>query len=39
MTDTADIFVTGLRNADAIENQALSILKPQASRIKVVSQP
>lgn len=34
MTDTADIFVTGLRNAHAMENQALSIMKPQVSRIE-----
>jgi ferritin-like metal-binding protein YciE len=29
-----DIFVTGLRNAHAMENQALSIMKPQLSRIE-----
>jgi ferritin-like metal-binding protein YciE len=34
MTDTANIFVTGLRNAHAMENQALSIMKPQVSRIE-----
>ncbi|WP_108460522.1 ferritin-like domain-containing protein [Devosia naphthalenivorans] len=34
MTDTDDIFVTGLRNAHAMENQALSIMKPQVSRIE-----
>ncbi|MVA82519.1 DUF892 family protein [Agrobacterium vitis] len=28
------IFVTGLRNAHAMENQALSIMKPQLSRIE-----
>lgn len=34
MSDTADLFVTGLRNAHAMENQALSIMKPQVSRIE-----
>lgn len=34
MTETADIFITGLRNAHAMENQALSIMKPQVSRIE-----
>lgn len=34
MTDTTDIFVTGLRNAHAMEHQALSIMKPQVSRIE-----
>jgi ferritin-like metal-binding protein YciE len=35
MTTTAqDLFVTGLKNAHAMENQALSIMKPQASRIE-----
>jgi ferritin-like metal-binding protein YciE len=29
-----DLFVTGLRNAHAMENQALSIMKPQVSRIE-----
>lgn len=29
-----DIFNVGLRNAHAMENQALSIMKPQASRIE-----
>ena len=29
-----DIFVAGLRNAHAMENQALSIMKPQLSRIE-----
>ena len=28
------IFIIGLRNAHAMENQALSIMKPQASRIE-----
>lgn len=33
--DTArDIFVTGLRNAHAMENQALSIMKPQLERVE-----
>lgn len=34
MTATRDIFVSGLRNAHAMENQALSIMKPQVSRIE-----
>lgn len=34
MTDSQDIFVTGLRDAHAMENQALSIMKPQVSRIE-----
>ena len=34
MTDSGDIFVTGLRNAHAMEHQALSIMKPQVSRIE-----
>ncbi|QQR38661.1 ferritin-like domain-containing protein [Devosia rhizoryzae] len=34
MTTTQDIFVDGLRNAHAMENQALSIMKPQLSRIE-----
>lgn len=29
-----DLYVTGLRNAHAMENQALSIMKPQVSRIE-----
>ncbi|MEZ2224009.1 ferritin-like domain-containing protein [Rhizobium sp. RCC_161_2] len=29
-----DVFVVGLRNAHAMENQALSIMKPQLSRIE-----
>ncbi|MBW9061583.1 ferritin-like domain-containing protein [Agrobacterium pusense] len=33
-TDVREIFVTGLRNAHAMENQALSIMKPQISRIE-----
>lgn len=33
-TDIRDIFVTGLRNAHAMENQALSIIKPQIQRIE-----
>ncbi|NTZ63226.1 ferritin-like domain-containing protein [Agrobacterium tumefaciens] len=32
--DLRHIFVTGLRNAHAMENQALSIMKPQISRIE-----
>ncbi|WP_075292847.1 ferritin-like domain-containing protein [Pararhizobium arenae] len=31
---TRDIFVYGLRNAHAMENQALSIMKPQLERIE-----
>jgi ferritin-like metal-binding protein YciE len=33
-TDVRTIFVTGLKNAHAMENQALSIMKPQVSRIE-----
>lgn len=33
-TALRDIFVTGLRNAHAMENQALALLKPQVSRIE-----
>ncbi|MDB6454031.1 ferritin-like domain-containing protein [Falsirhodobacter sp. 20TX0035] len=29
-----DVFITGLKNAHAMENQALSIMKPQVSRIE-----
>lgn len=32
--ETRSIFITGLRNAHAMENQALSIMKPQLSRIE-----
>lgn len=32
--ETRDIFITGLRNAHAMENQALSIMKPQLERIE-----
>lgn len=31
---TRDIFITGLKNAHAMENQALSIMKPQVKRIE-----
>lgn len=35
MSDKArDIFITGLRNAHAMEHQALSIMKPQETRIE-----
>lgn len=34
MPDSNDTFVTGLRNAHAMEHQALSIMKPQVSRIE-----
>lgn len=33
-TSSRDLFITGLRNAHAMENQALSIMKPQANRIE-----
>lgn len=33
-TDVRTIFVTGLKNAHAMENQALSIMKPQVARIE-----
>jgi len=33
-TTAHDLFITGLKNAHAMENQALSIMKPQASRIE-----
>ena len=32
--ETRDIFITGLKNAHAMENQALSIMKPQVKRIE-----
>lgn len=32
--DRRSLFVTGLKNAHAMENQALSIIKPQISRIE-----
>lgn len=32
--ETRETFVTGLKNAHAMENQALSIMKPQLSRIE-----
>jgi ferritin-like metal-binding protein YciE len=31
---TREVFVTGLKNAHAMENQALSIMKPQLARIE-----
>jgi len=31
---TRDIFIVGLRNAHAMENEALGIMKPQLSRIE-----
>jgi len=34
MTVAQDLFTTGLRNAHAMENQALSIMKPQVERIE-----
>ena len=33
-SETRFVFITGLRNAHAMENQALSIMKPQVSRIE-----
>ncbi|RFB88606.1 hypothetical protein B5K11_24300 [Rhizobium leguminosarum bv. trifolii] len=33
-SEIRDVFVTGLRNAHAMENQALSIMKPQLKRIE-----
>ncbi len=33
-SETREIFVTGLKNAHAMENQALSIMKPQVKRIE-----
>jgi ferritin-like metal-binding protein YciE len=33
-SEIRSIFITGLRNAHAMENQALSIMKPQLSRIE-----
>jgi ferritin-like metal-binding protein YciE len=33
-TQPRDLFITGLRNAHAMENQALSIMKPQLDRIE-----
>jgi ferritin-like metal-binding protein YciE len=34
MPSSLDIYITGLRNAHAMENQALSIMKPQVGRIE-----
>lgn len=34
MTNIQDIFISGLRNAHAMENQALSIMRPQVGRIE-----
>lgn len=33
-TEPRDLFITGLRNAHAMENEALSIIKPQLKRIE-----
>jgi len=33
-TSSHDLFITGVKNAHAMENQALSIMKPQVSRIE-----
>ncbi len=32
--ETLDIFLTGLRNAHAMESQALSVMKPQLNRLE-----
>lgn len=32
--ETRSVFIVGLRNAHAMENQALSIMKPQLGRIE-----
>jgi ferritin-like metal-binding protein YciE len=32
--ETRDVFIVGLRNAHAMENQALSIMKPQLQRVE-----
>ncbi|MBJ3784955.1 ferritin-like domain-containing protein [Devosia sediminis] len=34
MTTARDIYITGLKNAHAMENQALAIMKPQLQRIE-----
>lgn len=34
MTKATEIYVTGLRNAHAMENQALAIMRPQVERIE-----
>ena len=34
MTSPFDLYVTGLKNAHAMENQALSIMRPQVNRIE-----
>ena len=34
MSKTQEIYVAGLRNAHAMENQALAIMRPQVSRIE-----
>ncbi|MDB5612639.1 MAG: hypothetical protein JWQ22_292 [Devosia sp.] len=33
-TSSHELFITGLKNAHAMENQALSIMKPQVARIE-----
>ena len=36
--DTAlDLYVTGLRNAHALENEALSIMRPQIERLEILN--
>ena len=34
MSKTTDLFITGLKNAHAMESQALAIMRPQVSRIE-----
>lgn len=34
MTDSRSLFVTGLRNAHALEKEALSIMRPQVERLE-----
>lgn len=34
ITSARDVFVTGLKNAHAMENQALSIMRPQLERLE-----
>jgi ferritin-like metal-binding protein YciE len=34
VSPTRDIYITGLKNAHAMESQALSIMRPQADRIR-----
>ena len=34
MTSTTELYIAGLKNAHAMENQALAIMRPQVSRIE-----